>query len=351
MPYNIFKTTGFHFLAGMRHVVPLHALIRLTRQALVCPFYHSISDTTPLHLKHLYPVKNKNAFVKDLDFLLKHYKPVDYKTVLDSLKSGTALKGNNFLLSFDDGLSEFHDVIAPILIEKGIPAICFLNTRFIDNKELFFRYKASVLLEALSDKNLAEDKKHSAHQLLNDNGIPSQKDFGNILKINYDQKAILDALALLINVDFKTYLREATPYLESSQIKTLLDKGFHFGAHSADHPEYRYIPLADQLAQTSESIDFVSTHFHTEHPLFSFPFNDTSISKRFFETVFDPTKPMAALTFGCAGLKHDDFPFHLQRIPFEEGSLTAHEILTKEYLYYLLKGVFNKNTIRRTNGN
>ena len=37
-------------------------------------------------------------------------------------------------LTFDDGFRELHDVVAPILLRKGIPATFFVNSAFIDNK-------------------------------------------------------------------------------------------------------------------------------------------------------------------------------------------------------------------------
>ena len=48
--------------------------------------------------------------------------------------------------ALDDGLSGCHRYIAPLLRKKGIPASFFLNNRFIDNKSLFYRYKASLLV-------------------------------------------------------------------------------------------------------------------------------------------------------------------------------------------------------------
>jgi hypothetical protein len=52
------------------------------------------------------------------------------------------------------------------------------------------------------------------------------------------------------------------------------------------------------------------------------------------------------LTFGCAGLKEDSVKNNLQRIAMEESG-SGEQIIKAEYLYYLFKSLFGKNTIKR----
>ena len=60
------------------------------------------------------------------------------------------LSQGKVFLSFDDGLREVYTIIAPILKERGLPATFFITTDFIDNKKLFYRNKASLLIEAIA---------------------------------------------------------------------------------------------------------------------------------------------------------------------------------------------------------
>ena len=112
----------------------------------VFPFYHAVSDVPLQHLAHLYPIRTRKAFERDLDFLLSHFEPVSMKEVLahPEEKRGGRLR---MVLSFDDGLAQCHEVVLPILQKKGVPAVFFLNNDFIDNRGLFYRYKVSLLLE------------------------------------------------------------------------------------------------------------------------------------------------------------------------------------------------------------
>jgi peptidoglycan/xylan/chitin deacetylase (PgdA/CDA1 family) len=312
-------------LPALNPFISLDVLMKLTNQKIIFPFYHAVSDEKIMHLMHLYKVKTVAQFVRDLDLLLKYYIPVSHEDLLDSYRKDSPLQGKSFLLSFDDGLREFHDIIAPVLLKKGIPAVCFLNSAFIDNNALFYRYKASILIELFRAKSFDI----------------------NLLEIPYSRREMLDEIAASQGYDFSEYLKDKQPYLTGSQVAKLISQGFGFGAHSIDHPEYRFISEDEQIRQTRESILEVCTKFGLNYRLFSFPFTDFGVSAGFFEKIFDPVHPIADITFGGAGLKKDFRTEHLQRIPFEEASLGAGQILTSEYLYYAMKAIAGKNRITR----
>jgi peptidoglycan/xylan/chitin deacetylase (PgdA/CDA1 family) len=298
-------------------VVSARWLISSTNQKFVLPFYHAVSDEKLPHIEQLYRVKNTSEFEKDLDFLLRHFTPVDFLQFKEIATSGARPRKPVFLLSFDDGFREFHDVIAPMLLKKGIPAVCFLNSAFIDNKDLFFRYKASLL--------------HSH--------------FPQLLSIDYNNRQKIDEYASKIDFSFQKFLLSSQPYLTSPQIEKLIRDGFHFGAHSIDHPEYRFIPFEEQLRQTSESIQFIKNKFGLNYSLFSFPFTDYGVSDRFLTTITN--EKLVDVSFGGAGLKIERYPLHFQRIAFERGMLSAEEIYKTELLYSSLLRLTGRNVIHR----
>jgi peptidoglycan/xylan/chitin deacetylase (PgdA/CDA1 family) len=318
--------------------IPTSFLQKLSNQRLILPFYHTISDEEMPHIKHLYPVKGVKAFIKDLDFLLQNYTPIDYYEFIELSGTHKQPKKPSFLLSFDDGLREFHDIITPILLQKGIPAICFLNSNFIDNKDLFYRYKSSLLIDTLK-------KAPHLNKRIQKLFAGSQNNTVNILSIKYQNKDLLNELAELMDFNYNDFLLKQSPYLTSNQIKTLLKQGFYFGAHSLDHPEYQFIDLKEQVRQTNECIQNICSHFSINYKIFSFPFNDYKVSKEFFRKIKESN--IAENTFGCAGQKKDIVPNNFQRIPFEMKGLSGKQILNSELLYYILKMPFGKNLIDR----
>lgn len=326
------KQLFFNSLRPLQKLLPFAMLNKLVQPKLIFPFYHTVSDHYLPHIAHLYPIKAVNQFKQDLDFLLKHYQAIS----LTELMEGKAINKPSFLLSFDDGLSEFDQVIAPILLEKGIPAINFLNTAFIDNKTLFFRYKVSLLIEKLKQQP-------SLANALNKKNFDEAKD--HLLGLQYNDAPIIDTIATQLEVDFSEFLKQQQPYLSSEQIRKLISKGFHFGAHSIDHPEYQYIPEEIQLQQTKESILEVKERFKLSYASFSFPFTDYRVNQHFFDELNKSVQPN--YTFGSAGYKQENIHNHYQRIPFENNQFSAQEILKAEYFYHLLKKPLGKNLIHR----
>jgi peptidoglycan/xylan/chitin deacetylase (PgdA/CDA1 family) len=321
-------------------------LISLSKQRIFLPFYHSVSDDPPKHLRYLYEVRNIKHFSTDLDFLLKYFKPVGLKELIDVYRNQSVPANPLCHLTFDDGLSEFNDIIVPILLSKGIPSSCFLNSAFIDNKDLFYRYKASLLIETLHSSLAGSLVWKGFHEFSAENNIPNKYYRKLLLSMDYNKKDLLDKLAIKIGVNFRDYLSDQKPYLTTEQIRHLIQKGFTFGAHSIDHPDYRFLTEEEQIRQTKESIDCITTLFGLDYKAFSFPFTDFGVKKSFFDKVFD--ERIADITFGCAGIKTDSVSVHLQRLPVESYKSNLKETFKEETSYYIFSKMFKKNLIRRT---
>ena len=281
------------------------------------PFYHLVSDEIPVYVKHLYKPKTIAQFKADLAVLLNYYKPISLQEVIAIQSGKKQLTAPSFHLSFDDGLANFYNIIAPILLEKNIPATVFLNTNFVDNKDLFYRYKASLLVE--------ESKK--------------KQDF---LNLNYNNSYLLDEEATKLNLDFNQFLNREKPYLSLQQIKELQKKGFTFGAHSVDHPKYQDLEINQQIKQTLDSLQWIKDNLQQEFAVFSFPFYDEGISKDFFNSISKKTD----LTFGTYGFHKDQIPTNLQRLDMEKTTNTK-LFLLKEYLKLFFKKITNNYMIKR----
>lgn len=317
----------------------LKTLIKITGQSFILPFYHAISDEIPVHLKHLFTVRNINQFKDDLDYLLKIYKPVSIFETYDHIKKYGYPPKNSFMLSFDDGLKEFKDVAFPIIKRKGIPVAIFINPGFVDNKQLFFRFKASILIEKIitNKRNIecfngyVKNKKTTPEKFLK--------------SVTYTNKSVLDDIAKCIRIDFDEYLTKNRPYLTLKELYELKDNGVYVGAHSIDHPLFNMLNNEEQTYQLKQSVDFVKHRFNSRIKGFSFPFTDYGLNKDFFNEIFK--EEMADITFGTAGIKKEKFKYHLQRIPVENYNKEIKEILIHQYLYYIFKIPFFKNTVKR----
>lgn len=327
--------------------VSIKSLTKMTGCKSVFPFYHVISDDDVIHIKHLYKIRTVNDFVKDLEFLLKEYDPIDPKELITNYKNGIFNSKPGFLLTFDDGLSEFYKIIAPILLQKGIPSICFLNSDFVDNKDLFFRFKTSILIEKLIQSPISSSVKNVLKVYLSNHDMRYDDDYNFLYSITFKNRHYLDEIAGILEVDFRDYLKKYKPYLDTSEINELIRQGFLFGSHSIDHPKYLELPLEQQIFQTEQSVAKITTNFNLDYKVFSFPFTDFGLSKSLFDKLFSDKQNIIDLSFGCAGLKQDECIKNIQRIPLEVDNFTAKEIIYGEYMYYLAKGILKKNSIKR----
>ncbi len=319
----------------------LNSLIKITKKKHLFPFYHLVENEIPVFIKHLYTPKNIKNFKSDLDTFLQYFESISLsQTIATNIHSGSEKKAS-FHVTFDDGLSNFYHVIAPILLEKKIHATVFLNSDFIDNKDLFYRYKASLLIEQYlnSDK---EKQKKIEYFVLQHSKNTDVKNF--LLQIDYQNRALLDSLAHEINYSFTDYLNKHKPYLTSKQITELQKQGFTFGSHSKSHPLYQKLSLFQQIYQTIEDLNELKKHQNITYPVFAFPFYDTNISTDFFNAIQDKI----TLSFGTSGLKKDTVPWNLQRLDMEKNKGNTKLFLIKQYFKLFLQQQTNKNNVKRS---
>ncbi len=292
------------------------------------PFYHVVGEMEELpHISNLYIARTQKQFEEDLDFFLQYFEPISLEEMICFDKKN---KKPVFHLSFDDGLRQVYDITLPILEKKGIPATIFFNTNFIDNKELFFRYKVSLLIEKIKLKEISEIE-------INELGIHPE----NLLNINDIHHPIFEPFQAL----FDEFLKSYQPYMNSRQINDLIDRGFTIGAHSENHPHYSNLTLPQQIKQTKNSIDFLVQKFNLNYRAFSFPFTDYNIQHQFFNRI--KKNKMADIVFGCAGLKKEKADFHWQRVAMEGTEKNAEKILREEYLYSYFSKFLGQQTVAR----
>ncbi len=248
----------------------------------------------------------------------------------------------SFHLTFDDGLKEIYSEIAPILERKGIPATFFINTDFVDNKTLFYRYKVSLIIESVNTNN-GSKKELTKYFNMSEMCLKTIKN--KLLSLGINDMLTIDIIANLIELDFDEYLKIYQPYLTINQINELLERGFTIGSHSLNHPYFKEIDIDEKKRQINESFRFIEQELKLKDFYFSFPFSDESVEIEFMDWMYK--KANCKLSFGISGIKYDYTKFHLHRIPFEQAPTRVQDIVKSEYLYFIIKSIFNKNSIKR----
>jgi peptidoglycan/xylan/chitin deacetylase (PgdA/CDA1 family) len=287
---------------------------RITKAPTLHAFYHIVTDEETPHISSLYPIRSTQQFKDDLDWILRHFSPI----TLDELVTKEQFSRPVFHLSFDDGLRQCSDTIKPILLEKGIPATFFINPDFVDNKQLMYRYIASLIAQK------RPDLKHK------------------VLALGHNETGALIELSEKNDIDIQRFLEQYKPYMTIAQIHDLANFGFTVGAHSLNHPMYAKVDMEEQLKQTTQSIQYVREKFEVSNPPFAFPFTDFGVKSSFFDHL-----PPETISFGCAGLKQERQKGHFQRLAIEKSNKGAGAIITAAYWTYFGKMILGRHIARR----
>ncbi len=321
-------------------MVPLNVWHSLGRSPLILPYYHMVSDEALPHVAPLYQYRTVRQFTDDVDFFLKHYEPVGLSDLLAHVNTGKILPPRAFLLSFDDGFREMAEIVAPILKAKGVPAVFFVNSAFVDNRELCFLQKIALVIAQLKTKS-TDGREEKIKKILRAKEINGDEIIPMLRSIPYAKRAVLDELESACGLDFKMFRAQQKPYLTSERIRGLLRDGFAIGGHSVDHPFYGDLTLDEQLRQTKESVEFVQKEFGIDYRAFAFPHSDAGVTTEFFERSYgDGT---LQISFGTGGLLRDPWPKHFQRFSMEKTALPPRPIVCRQYARRLFR-----QTVRRT---
>lgn len=306
--------------------------------------YHVVTDKKLPHIINLYNYKSVSRFTDDLDFLIRNFQRIGLSEFLKHIHDKTILPENSFLLTFDDGFREIYDIVAPILLSKNLTATFFLTSNYIDNRELGYDQKKSLIIDYLiqPENNHAFEHINSFLGLQRNDMSGLQK---AILKIPYHNRTLIDKIALELKYNFDEYLIKYKPYITSEQVRELLNKGFTFGAHSIDHPWFSELTLDEQINQAISSIQIVTEKFSIPYRVFAFPYSDNKISYDFFKGISSHVDA----TFGTNGLLQDQIKNNFQRIGVETYNYNASKVLKFHFVRKIIYHHLNKDIIFRTN--
>lgn len=315
--------------------IPIRLLEKLVPIPFIVPYYHIVSDEKVIHVCNLYPYKGTREFTEDLDYLLKHFEPISLDDLLQALARAEEFPRRSLHLTFDDGFRELHDVVAPILIRKGVPATFFVNSAFTDNRILNYQHKASILAERVKE-GLPGGVLQTLRETMKREGFGGEDILPSILSVPYDKREALDEMSSCMGMDLDGYLSEHNPYLDSTQIRRLLGKGFTIGSHSIDHPLYANIPFEEQVRQTVESTRWVRERYGLRYGAFAFPHNDRNVADGFFREIH--ASGLVDISFGTGGIYNPGLSRHLQRFSLEKPVIPAERIIAIEFARKLWKG-------------
>ncbi len=307
-------------LRGVGRALPLGAYQALFRRDVVGLFYHSVSDEVLPHVQHLYAPEPVARFEAALQYIKQHYHPVTDAEIEAHRVEGKPLPRRAMHLSFDDGFSECHRVVRPLLLKHSIPCTFYVTTSWLDNASMFYRNKTSLCIEQM--RTLERDAAKMVLTSLNNALGLSLADAAGFERWIKTQQAaeegVIDMTAKMLGVDVKAYLQERTPYLTRQEVRELHADGFTIGAHTVRHAKLATLSDAEIEREIVESAREVQAITGQERVTLSFPYSGNGLSRKLLADIRQ-RHPWLGLFYDTQDLQRDA-PFIVQRIWAEKAA-------------------------------
>ncbi len=209
------------------------------RYSLRSVLFHDIADSETVFTRGLGISITRDNFESALRFLTRHYTPVGLQEVLDESDSHR-LPPRPVLVTFDDVYASVREVAAPLCKKYGVPAVCFVNAAYLDNRQLaldnLICYATNVI--GLRGINAAANKISAPERV----GVKSMADvFSHFLPALSltAREAYRNALIELLGIRDHELSSQAQMYLTSAQLRELVTFGFDIGNHTYTHVHCR----------------------------------------------------------------------------------------------------------------
>lgn len=192
--------------------------------------YHLVAEKPPPHACGLFPIKTPASFEQDLTFLACHYRFAKYPEGLREARG-------RVLITFDDGYRECYDVVRPLLLRHGVPAIFFVTTGWCGNRRMFYRHKVALCLDKIRSLSAEEWLASSAFFDRFLGAAAHSRDAVQtwLLGLGRRDEPKINEVCEAFGVDWRRYLETLRPYLDEAQVRALARDGFVIGAHGVDH--------------------------------------------------------------------------------------------------------------------
>lgn len=176
-------------------------------------------------------VTHPDRFARHLDVLASTAHPVSLDDVVAAVVDGAALPPSAVLVTFDDGDPSILDVAAPMLHERGIPAVSFVVTDVIGTDAMLWPEEIEHLV---------------AHGGTTHHAVGDGRAMVRTLKQVPDdvRRDAIDELRRTADGP-PARSRQLTP----DELRTLVSLGVAIGSHTASHP---CLPQCDDAVITDE---------------------------------------------------------------------------------------------------
>lgn len=259
--------------------------------------YHSINK---VNFKPLEMEQEPENFKRQMEHLKKNYTVLSAADLLEYRNNHKKILRNAVMLTFDDGYRDNYTNAYPILKELKIPAVFFITTQFVGNRDFYYFdviryglkmskkkyidlraigldgfalwdneiYLSSIVLDMLSQlKPLSKDKQY-------------EKTTKIIGKLGLD----------------KNFLQTQKPYLLWDEVIEMSQNGIDFGSHTMTHAHLPSLSKDGCLAELIQSQQLLEKNLSKKISLLAYPFGSAGDYNETIEEIAQESGYEAALS-------------------------------------------------------
>lgn len=310
---------SLHYSGALRLLRFVRSRILCRKEICVLGLHRVLTDEERIQSSSLDGIVVRQAtFAGLLEYLSRQFSVVSMDTFLMDGASPADSPKPRCLLTFDDGWSDNHRTVYPLLKKFGMPATIFLTTGLIDQGEVFWIERLRrewthpamcKQIVSLVNNNLQDRSKHTGFEEMVEH-LKNMPSFNRhrILECLFTQQEITDRQA------------EFDQMMTWDQVLEMSSNGIEFGAHTIHHP---LLTLEDEATVEQElryPKDVLQQKLGRKVRAFAYPSGDWD--ERVREQVRRTGYECAFTTRPGWHVSGRD-PFTIRRILLHEGNVTG----------------------------
>ena len=211
-------------------------------------------------------------FSRQLDYLQRYHSVVSLAQFEAWLMEGVALPPRPVLITFDDGYADNHDVALPELRKRSLPAVLFLATGYVGDRQTFF-------WDGVADAFARTEHRNPAVPLLGTVDLGSAAARDQAIRRWIESAKTIDgsllgpALADLgraLGCELAARPPRRT-HVDWDEVRALADGGFAICAHTVNHPILARVPLSVVEQEVFRSAREIEQHLGRVERTFAYP--------------------------------------------------------------------------------
>jgi len=237
--------------------------------------YHRILDTgseKPFQFDRNLISASVDQFDQQIRYLSKHYQPITFGDLIETINGDKRLPRYPVIVSFDDGFEDNYRNAFPILKKYSVPATIFLATDYIGQPKTFWFDRVVYNLRGAENLDLSRFD----GPVIKNFSAECEENIASVLrflkKIPESQRLeILDLIESAFGDDYPEQGFPESRPMSWDQVREMTNAGIEFGSHTVSHPILSKIDDRQLESELVDSRRMIEEQTHQSCQVIAYP--------------------------------------------------------------------------------